>query len=213
MERQRSEFDHPPDVARGRRKKSARSARLDIVHAAGSLFLKRGLSEVTVRGIAREARVDPGLVLYYFRSKEDLALEALGATIQPLMAGVFQAGPIRRGAGAAAVLRFLRFWDAHSRGSAFAGLFHSAATEGRLGVAVRGFVISQIESQFAGRWGREELKTRVGFFMTQMIGLGAVRYLFRIEPIASASPENLAKIIGPTLDQYLLGRTPQFCSP
>ncbi len=94
----------------------------------------------------------------------------------------------------------------------FAGLFRSAVPEGRLGVALREFVTSQIESQFAGRWGPEELKTRVGFFMTQMIGLGAVRYLFRIEPIASASPENLAKVIGPTLDRYLLGRAPRFGS-
>lgn len=194
--------------ARGRRKRAEGSARADIVHAAGALFLRKGLGEVTLRGIAREARVDPALVLYYFSSKEDLALEALGATIRPLMESVFQAGPPRRGTGAAAVLRFLRFWDAQSQGTAFAGLFHPASAEGRLGAAVRKFVASQIESQFAKQWEGEELRTRVGLFMTQIIGLGAVRYLFRIEPIASSPPEVLAEAIGPNLDRYLVGSAP-----
>lgn len=194
--------------ARGRRKRAEGSARADIVRAAGALFLRKGLGEVTIRGIAREARVDPALVLYYFSSKEELALEALGATIQPLMESVFQAGPLRQGTGAAAVLRFLRFWDGQSQGAAFAGLFHPAAAEGRLGAAVRKFVASQIESQFVNQSEGEELRTRVGLFMTQIIGLGAVRYLFRIEPIASSPPEVLAKTIGPNLDHYLVGPAP-----
>ena len=176
------------------------------MRAAGRLFLRHGLTEVTIRGIAREAGVDPALVLYYFGSKEELSLEALGATLQPLLETTFQSGPLRRGTGAIAVLRFVRFWDGHAQGRAFAGLVYTAASGGRVGDAVRTFVTTQIEAQFVGQIAPEELKERVGLFMAQIIGLGVVRYLLRIEPIASATPESLARSVGPNLDRYLLGR-------
>lgn len=195
-----------PTGPRGRRGRAQGNARTDIVRAAGRLFLRHGLGEVSIRGIAREARVDPALVLYYFHSKEDVALEALGATLRPLMETTFRSGPLRRGTGANAVLRFLRFWDAHSQGRAFAGLVYTAGSGGRVGDAVRTFVSTQIEAQFAGQISDDELKARVGLFMTQIIGIGVVRYLLRVEPIASASAEWIARSIGPNLDRCLLGR-------
>lgn len=38
-----------------------------------------------------------------------------------------------------------------------------------------------------------------------MLGLALSRYVIKLEPIASASPADLAAMIGPTLDRYLTG--------
>lgn len=196
---------HRARPGRGRRRQDNGSARDDIVHAAQRLLLGQGIHDISLRAIAREARVDPALVLYYFASKEDLLFEALGATLRPLMKGVFRAGELRPGVGSSAITQFLRFWDTGDRGKTFATLIQTAASEGRLAKGLRGFFWSQIANQFSGLLPKDELPARVGLLTTQMVGLGAARYLLRLEPIASASVESLAKSIGPTLDRYLTG--------
>jgi hypothetical protein len=37
------------------------------------------------------------------------------------------------------------------------------------------------------------------------VGLALARYLVRVEPLASASPEELVRRVGPTLQRYLTG--------
>lgn len=196
----------PTRPARGRRRLADGSAREDIVRAAQRLFPGQGIHDISIRAIAREARVDPALVLYYFASKEDLLFEALGATLRPLMKGVFRTGELRPGVGSSAVAQFLRFWDTGNRGKTFATMVQTAAAKGRLARGLRDFFTTQLGNQFSGRLAKDELPVRVGLLATQMLGLGAVRYLFRLEPIASASVESLAKSIGPTLDRYVIGR-------
>ncbi|HEX9377865.1 MAG TPA: hypothetical protein VGB19_16710 [Actinomycetota bacterium] len=38
-----------------------------------------------------------------------------------------------------------------------------------------------------------------------MVGLAFYRYVPKVEPIASASPETVCSIFGPTLQRYLTG--------
>lgn len=191
-------------AVRGRRKKSEGIAKDEILRAAQRLFPRQNIHEISLRAIAREAEVDPALVLYYFASKEDLLFEALGATLRPLLKGVFRTGPLRPGVGKNAVTQFLRFWDSEARGKTFATLIQTAASEGRLARGLRKFFAAQIAKQFIGRLAEDELPTRVGLVATQLFGLAGARYVFRLEPIASASIETLARSIGPTLDRYLL---------
>jgi hypothetical protein len=41
---------------------------------------------------------------------------------------------------------------------------------------------------------------------SQLVGLAIVRYIIRIEPLASASSDELKTLVGPTLQRYLTGR-------
>ena len=200
-----SDSDHPTRPGRGRRRRDRGSAREDILRATQRLLLSQGIHDISIRAIAHEARVDPALVLYYFANKEDLLFGALGATLQPLMKGVFREGSLHPGVGSSAITQFLRFWDVENRGRTFATLIQTAGSEGRLAEGLRGFFSSQIANQFSGLLPKDELPARVGLLATQIVGLGAARYLFRLEPIASAPVEALAKSIGPTLDRYLTG--------
>jgi hypothetical protein len=43
---------------------------------------------------------------------------------------------------------------------------------------------------------------------SQLIGLVMARYVLRVEPLASASPESLVAAIGPTVQRYLTGDIP-----
>jgi hypothetical protein len=38
-----------------------------------------------------------------------------------------------------------------------------------------------------------------------LIGLGIARYLLEFEPLASLAPEQVADLVGPTLQRYMTG--------
>jgi AcrR family transcriptional regulator len=51
--------------------------RTQIVHAAAKVLGRQGYGATSLKDVAREARVAPGLLHYYFESKEDLLLEVV----------------------------------------------------------------------------------------------------------------------------------------
>jgi hypothetical protein len=75
---------------------------------------------------------------------------------------------------------------------------------------LREFVVHRI----LRRLGRElrldpaEAPMRVNLVASQMTGLILTRYIIRIEPLASASPDQVAALIGPTVQRYVTGPLP-----
>lgn len=63
-----------------------------IVDAAYRALVKRGYHETSMKDIAAEAGVAPGLAHYYFQTKEDLLVAAIEHACQPVMEGWEQAG-------------------------------------------------------------------------------------------------------------------------
>ncbi|MFD5102365.1 TetR/AcrR family transcriptional regulator [Streptomyces albidochromogenes] len=66
-------------VQRKRIRKSPAARRAEIVDAAATVALTEGLECVTLRRIAEELDVRPGLISHYFPSAEDLVAEAFGS--------------------------------------------------------------------------------------------------------------------------------------
>ena len=48
-----------------------------------------------------------------------------------------------------------------------------------------------------------ELRLRGNLVATQVVGLMLVRYVIRLEPLASADPEDVVRLVAPTLQRYL----------
>ncbi|MDK7148860.1 helix-turn-helix domain-containing protein [Winkia sp. UMB3158] len=57
--------------------------RADILAAAHKIFVRYHYQEATVRKIAAEAEVDPGLINYYFGTKQRLFREAMALPADP----------------------------------------------------------------------------------------------------------------------------------
>lgn len=60
--------------------------RSQIVRAAAAVLGRQGYAETSLKDVAREARVAPGLLHYYFESKEDLLLEVVTVTERQMVA-------------------------------------------------------------------------------------------------------------------------------
>jgi AcrR family transcriptional regulator len=70
------------DVAGGRSKaqKASKDRHQEILTAAAKVITERGLAETRISDIADRAGVSPGLILYYFESKDRLLSDALTYT-------------------------------------------------------------------------------------------------------------------------------------
>ena len=60
--------------------------RSQIVRAAAAVLGRQGYAETSLKDVAREARVAPGLLHYYFDSKEELLLEVVMVTERQMVA-------------------------------------------------------------------------------------------------------------------------------
>jgi AcrR family transcriptional regulator len=60
--------------------------RIQIVRAAAAVLGRQGYAETSLKDVAREARVAPGLLHYYFDSKEELLLEVVMVTERQMVA-------------------------------------------------------------------------------------------------------------------------------
>jgi AcrR family transcriptional regulator len=64
-------------MAKTATKRQQRDRRQEILEAAAGVITERGLAETRIQDIAEVCGVSPGLILYYFESKDRLLVEAL----------------------------------------------------------------------------------------------------------------------------------------
>ncbi|GAA2210396.1 TetR family transcriptional regulator [Nonomuraea monospora] len=186
----------------GRRPGSA-DTRGEILAAARKVFAEKGFDKATVRGIAREAQVDPALVHHYFDTKEGMFAAAMELPINPQqIIPVLLDGP-REETGERLVRLILRLTaDEKTRAPMLALLRSAMSNEQAVGM-VREFFTSALLFQVADRLGVPHLRIEAAF--AQMLGVVVARYVLRLEPLASAGHDELVEILAPTLQRYFTG--------
>jgi AcrR family transcriptional regulator len=177
-------------------------AREAILDAARRQFAVQGFSGATMRGIAREAGVDAALVSYYFGSKAELFVESLRLPVNPTDAIDALLAEGTDDLGARLLTRFLEVWDNPVSGEPVISVLRSAASQPEL---MRDFVERQIVPRLAAAIGGPDAELRATAAATQVLGLAFSRYVLRVEPLASAKPEQIVALIGPTLQRYFDG--------
>ena len=199
----------------GRRPGESRTREM-ILDAARKRFGDHGYDGATIRGIAGDAGVDPALVHHFYGTKERLFAAAMRLPVVPSEIITFVLGAERERLGEEFGSRIgelltgtmLRAWDVADIRTAFLGLLRSAATSEQGVAMLREFVTSTIVAsltQVAGLGDDAEGRFRATLVASQVVGLGFARYVLGLEPLASASTEDLVTAIGPTVQRYLTG--------
>lgn len=177
-----------------------------VLAAARTAFAERGFDNATIRGIAADAGVDPALVHHYFGSKDKLFLAAVDAPADPteLMPTIL-ASP-RDELGAAVVRMVLHVWDGPGRAAGLA-LIRSAVSNEWTAKLLREFLVSKVLRRVVATLGIDPdvRAARASLVASQIIGLVMARYVLRLEPLASATPDEVVAAIGPTVQRYLTG--------
>ncbi|MEU1724298.1 TetR family transcriptional regulator [Actinomadura sp. ATCC 39365] len=183
----------------GRRPGSA-DTRGEILTAARRVFAEKGFDKATVRGIAREAKVDPALVHHYFETKEGMFAAAMQLPIRPdEVVPLLLDGP-REEIGERLVRMLLRVTAEPETREPMIALMRSALTNEQAATMFREFITNALLFQVADRLGVPHLRIEAAF--GQMYGVIMGRYVIKLEPLASADPEELVELIAPTIQRY-----------
>ncbi|HZN77155.1 MAG TPA: TetR family transcriptional regulator [Micromonosporaceae bacterium] len=177
-----------------------------ILDAAREAFAERGFDGASIRQIATGAGVDPALVHHYFGTKDQLFLATLQVPIDPAEFLPQILSGKREDVGARLVTTFLRIWDSPA-GTALAAIIRSAMTRDATLRLLRELLITQILRRVLLHLDLDpaEAPLRLSLVASQMAGLGMMRYIIKLEPLASAPPEVVVAAIAPTIQRYLTG--------
>jgi AcrR family transcriptional regulator len=181
------------------------SSREDILAAARVLFGERGYDKASIRAIAGEAGVDPALVHHYFGTKQRLFVAAVQLPVNPVEQLMAVLGDDPDRAGQRLAETFLLVWDRAADQSPLLALVRSAVGDERAAAMLREFITEEVLGQIAHRLGSPDARLRATLVGSQVVGLIMLRYIIRVEPLASTPADQVAAAVGPTLQRYLTG--------
>ncbi|WP_427132968.1 TetR family transcriptional regulator [Pseudarthrobacter sp. S9] len=194
-----------PEARRGPRG-GGTDSRSQILAAARRLFAEHGFEGTSLRRIAREAHVDPAMIHHFFGGKDELFALSVELPADPalVLAGLGSGDLENR---AEAVVRaVLRLWESPAQHRLLAflrGTIGSKAKTALLRETATRTILPRIMAGIPGT--AEELALRGSLVASQIVGLVLVRYVVRLEPLASASPDEVVRLVAPNVQHYLTG--------
>lgn len=180
--------------------------RAAILDAATSAFSASGYDATSVRGVARAAGVDPSLVLHFFGSKDGLFEAAVELPMDPavVVSALLSLPP--DDLGERVVRTFLGVWDATPGQGPMLAMLRGAVSHEDSADKLRELLLRVMLRPLAVGAGGGDPDRRAALLASQVVGLALVRYVLRVEPVASASVDELAAHVGPVLQRYLTGQ-------
>ncbi|WP_031476773.1 TetR/AcrR family transcriptional regulator [Streptomyces bicolor] len=185
--------------APSRRSDATRKAILD---AARERFATDGYDRATIRAIAKDAGIDPSMVMRYYGNKEGLFAAAVAIDLHlPDPASL-----TRDDVGRALVTHFLGMWE---KNEVLTALLRVGATNQAGAERMRGIFGDQL-LPVARRVcpDPEQASARAALVSAQLLGLALTRYVLRFPPAVDLAPEEVVAWLAPTVQRYLTAPHP-----
>lgn len=188
------------------RRAGAQDTRAAILAAAKRAFGRHGFDAASMRGIARDAGVDPALLVHYYGNKAGLFEASLELPVDPdlVVAALLDGDPADL--GSRLVQTFLGVWDATPGQGPMLALLRGAVTHEDSAGMLRELLQRRLIRPVVDGIGADRPDVRAALVASQMVGLALTRYVLRLEPLASAVPVSVISWIGPTVQRYLTGQ-------
>jgi AcrR family transcriptional regulator len=185
------------------RRAGAPDTREAILAVARRQFATRGYDATSLRLIAAQAEVDPALVIHYFGTKDNLFIAATGLPAGLPDAIASLAGIPVTDFPAALVRVYLELVDSDDSRNAILALVRSAVSHERAAAMLREFLTAQLLPVIARLTQREDALLRASLVAAQLIGIAVLRHVIQVEPLARATPDDIAALAAPAIGQYL----------
>ncbi|WP_405747068.1 TetR family transcriptional regulator [Streptomyces canus] len=178
------------------------ATRTAILAAARELFAADGYERATIRAIAKDARIDPSMVMRYYGNKEGLFAAAVSVELELPEPGSLP----RHDIGRALVSRFLDLWEENE---VLTALLRVGATNQAGAERMQGIFREQV-MPVALRVcpDPEQAPARAALAATQLLGLALTRYVLRFPPTVALTREEIVAWLAPTVQRYLTAPSP-----
>ncbi|MEF3117392.1 TetR family transcriptional regulator [Streptomyces chrestomyceticus] len=181
-------------------------ARERILAAARAEFAARGYEKTSVRGIAKAADVDPALVHHYHGTKEQVFAAAVEMSFAPALnapEAVLEGG--LDGVGERLTRFVFGVWENPVTREPLLAIVRSALTNDVAAAVFRKLVARQLLRRIAGELAVPDADLRAELAAAQLVGTALLRYVIKLEPLASADPEQIVARVAPVVQQHLTG--------
>ncbi len=192
-----------------------------ILAAARVAFASRGYAQTTVKSVAAAAGVAPGVVKSLYDNKERLFAAAMRLPFDPGQAVPELIAPGLDGMGERIVRLTLqlmgdenvrrdltRLLGSEQAASLSSGAARAAfADDGSATVAqlraMSEYLQATVVDRVVSALGMPDARLRVALISAYLLGIASTRYLLRIEPLASASDDDVVAMVAPTVQDLL----------
>jgi AcrR family transcriptional regulator len=159
-----------------------------------------------MRAIGRRAQVDPALIVHYFGSKDGLLREALTLPLDPaaVLSEALAGVPADR-VGQELVRRVVQVWDSPEMTPLLLSLLRTAVSHDLAMTYLRDMLQRTVIAAVSCLVGEDDAQRRAELVAAQMWGVAVTRYLLRLPALAAMTPDDLARTVGPSVQQYLAG--------
>lgn len=86
-------------------------------------------------------------------------------------------------------------------------LLRSAVSHDEAARLLREFLLGAVAMPVAAAFGDEDVELRASLVVSQLMGLGMLRYVVRVDAVVAASADELVARIGPVVQQLLTPQT------
>ena len=176
-----------------------------ILAVARRRFLADGYDRVTLRAIALDAGVDVALISYHYGSKRGLFGAALELPANPpeLVAAALE-GPLNT-LPERLLRTVLAAWGDPEHGAALRTLAQGALFDPEISRVFREMAEREMVGRIAERLGGADASSRAAVAASQVAGMIFLRYVLRLEPLASMPADELVARMAPPLRAALAG--------
>ncbi|MGW2727240.1 TetR/AcrR family transcriptional regulator [Streptomyces sp. NPDC001494] len=186
-------------AAPSRRSDATRGA---ILVAARERFAADGYERATIRAIARDAGIDPSMVMRYYGSKEGLFAAAV--TLDLRLPDLRRVPPDE--VGRALVGHFLDLWEENGELTAVLRVGVTNQTGAERMQAIFGEQLLPVARQVCP--DPERAPARAALCAAQLLGVALTRYVLRLPAVMDLHRDELVAWLGPTIQRYLTAPSP-----
>ena len=189
-----------------------------VLQAARLAFASRGYASTTMKSVAAAAGVAPGVVTSLYRNKERLFAAAMRLPFDPASAVPELVAPGLDGMGERIVRMVVTLMGDPQVRRDVSRLMTSTPAAGATAAAVRAgspdtvleqlrlvseYLQATVVDPVARAVGIPDARLRASVITSYLVGVIATRYLLRVEPLASASDDDVVLIVGPAVQALL----------
>ncbi|QKW06490.1 TetR/AcrR family transcriptional regulator [Streptomyces sp. NA04227] len=173
-----------------------------ILAAARERFAADGYERATIRAIARDARIDPSMVMRYYGNKEGLFAAACAFDLRLPQVPT----EAEKGVGRLLVRHFLEVWNKDEGFTALmrVGVTNPAAAD-RMQQVLREQLLPLAE-QLSPDPAQAPLRATLS--ASQILGMALTRYVLRFPGAVAMDEEEVIDWLAPTIERYLTAEGP-----
>jgi AcrR family transcriptional regulator len=174
-----------------------------VLDAARAAYARRGYLNTTLKGVAAAAGVAPDVVRRYYDNREALFVAAMRLPFDPAMSIAQLMAPGIDGLGERLVRVTLRLLDDPETRDQLAEMVRDGAGASRATASLREFLEAEVVDRAAVLLGVPDARMRVTLATSYLLGIASMRYVLQLEPIASATEDDIVRLVAPAVQMAL----------